>query len=103
MPLVLLPVSPPLSQALLPVNPAADSMSFEITLGDNPPDTIIIRYTRHTGFISPECGCVSFAEIQGEPKITKNTIKYTEVTSMRSRTVTYRQGIQNEENIRFYY
>ena len=92
-----------LSQVMLPVNPTADVMSFSIQNGDLPADTIIIRYTRHYGFISSECGCVTYAEIQEEPEITDYSITQMVVTNPNVSTVSYRQGVFNEENIRIYY
>ena len=93
-----------LSQVMLPVNPAADFMSFSIIRNDTlPADTIKIHYIRYNGFISSECGCVTFAEIQGEPERTENTITDVVVTSHKVTTVSYRQQVVNEENIRIYY
>jgi len=91
------------SQALLPINPMADTMSFSFKNDTLPADTIIFRYLRHTGFISPECGCASFAEIQGEPERTGNTIINLVVTNPSVGVVSYRQGVRNAENIRIYY
>jgi len=106
------------SQALLPINPAADVMSFSIQNGDAPADIIFFHYTRHPRFVSPECGCVSYAEIQSvevrrseiqndnetetENEIT-STIIHWEITNPNVTTVTYRQAIINAENIRIYY
>ena len=90
-------------QLLLPVNPTADSISFSIKNGALAADTIVIRYTRHIGFISSECGCAAFAEIQDEPQATKHSIKDIIVTNRKVTTVSYRQGVNNEENIRIYY
>ena len=92
-----------LSQVLLPVNPTADVMSFSIQNGDSPADTIIIHYIRHNGFISSVCGCVTYAEIQGEPERKGKTITHLEVANPNVATVSYRQGVNNEENIRIYY
>ena len=96
-----------LSQVMLPVNPVADVMSFSIipiirndTL---PADTLTIRYIRHNGFISSECGCVTLAEIQDEPERTKNAITNVVVTNHKVTTVSYRQQVINAENIRIYY
>ena len=94
------------SQVLLPVNPGSDEMSFSFELGELPADTIIFRYSRHAGFISAECGCASFAEIydaQLKGTEQEHTITHLEVTNPSVKTVTYRQGIINEENIRIYY
>ena len=93
------------SQLLLPVNSAADFMSFSINNANDTlsADTIIIRYNRHIGFISSECGCAIFAEIQGDPERTDNSIKNLVVTNRKVRTVSYRERIVNEENIRIYY
>ena len=92
-----------LSQVMLPVNPTADVMSFSVENGDLPADTITIHYTRHNGFISSECGCVTYAEIQGDPERTENSISHLEVANPNVTTVSYRQGVINEENIRIYY
>ena len=92
-----------LSQVLLPVNPSADIMSFSIKNDTLPADTIIIHYNRHYGFISPECGCVTYAEILEEPEITRNSVTDLEVANPNVTTVSYRQGVFNAENIRIYY
>jgi len=91
------------TQVLLPVNPTADSISFSIKNNALPADTITIRYTRHNGFISPVCGCVTYAEIEGEPESTYHSITNIVVTNPNAATVSYRQGVVNEENIRIYY
>jgi len=90
-------------QVKLPVNPASDTMSFSIQNNDLPADTLIIYYTRQNGFISPQCGCVNFAELSDETEITENSITLMEVTSHKVNTVSYRQGVINEENIRIHY
>ena len=92
-----------LKQVLLPVNPTADFMSFSIKKDTFPADTLIIRYNRHIGFISTQCGCVTFAEIEGEPERTNHTIVDMVVTKPNVTTVSYRQGVVNAENIRIYY
>ena len=93
-----------LSQALLPVNPATDFMSFSIIRNDTlPADTIKFNYIRNIGFISSECGCVTYAEIQGDPERTENTISDVVVTNHKVTTVSYRQQVVNAENIRIYY
>ena len=91
------------SQVMLPVNPSADFMGFTFKNDTLPADTIIIRYIRHNGFISSECGCVTYAEIQGEPERTDNTIMNLVVINPDVTTVSHRQGVINEENIRIYY
>jgi len=91
------------SQVLLPVNPIADFISFSVKNDTFPADTIIINYVRHNGFISSECGCVTYAEIQKDPERTENTITHMEVINPNVATVSYRQGVINEENIRIYY
>ena len=96
------------SQVMLPVNPSADSMRFSIEYNDLPADTIIIHYVRYNGFISSECGCVTFAELQeveieGATERTDHAIVQLEVTKPHVSTVSYRQGVINEENIRIYY
>ena len=93
----------PYDQILLPVNPSADMMRFSIKNDTFPPDTVIIRYTRHVGFVSSKCGCVTYAEIQEETKSTNNTITEMVVTNPSVSTVSYRQGVINAENIRIYY
>jgi len=92
-----------LLQVLLPVNPSADIMSFSIKNDTFPADTIIIQYTRHNGFISSECGCVTYAEIQETPEMTENFFKRLDVANPNVTTVSYRQGVINAENIRIYY
>ena len=91
------------SQVMLPVNPSADIMSFSIKNDTLPADTIIIKYTRRTGFISSECGCVTYAEIQEDPERTNNTITDMVVTNHNVTTVSYRDRVINAENIRIYY
>ena len=91
------------SQVMLPVNPSADMMRFSIKNDTFPPDTITIRYTRRNGFVSSECGCVTYAEIQGEPERTEYAIKRMDVVNPNVTTVSYRQGVINAENIRIYY
>ena len=91
-------------QVKLPVNPLSDFMSYAIIKNDTlPVDTIIIKYIRHHGFISPQCGCATFAEILDESGITENTILRMEITNPNVNTVSYRQGVINEENIRIDY
>ena len=92
-----------ISQALLPVNPVADSMSFILKKGEEPADTLIIRYIRHNGFISPECGCATYAEIKEETEITGNTFTDMVIVNPNATTVTYRQGVKNAENIKIYH
>jgi len=92
------------SQVLLPVNPAANFMSFSINANDTlPADTIVIRYIRHTGLVSPECGCVTHGEILEEPEITSHSIRHMLLVNRKATTVSYRQGVINAENIRIYY
>jgi len=90
-------------QALLPLNPTADSVSFSIKNGTMNADTIVIRYTRHTGLVSPECGCVTHGEIYEEPKNTGHSISRMVLVNRSATTVSYRQGVINAENIRIYY
>jgi len=90
-------------QVKLPVNPSSDTMSFSIQNNELPADTIIIYYTRQNGFISPQCGCVTYAEISDETEITENTVILMEVANHKVTTVSYRQGVINEENIRIHY
>ena len=94
---------PTSAQVLLPINPTADMMSFSIQNDESPADTIIIHYSRHNGFISAQCGCVTYAEIQGEPERTNHSIMGMVVTNPNVTTVSYRQGVVNAENIRIYY
>jgi len=91
------------SQVLLPVNPAADIMSFSIKNDTFPADTVIINYIRQYGFISPKCGCVTYAEIQGEPEKKGKTMTQMVVTNPNVTTVSYREKVDNAENIRIYY
>jgi len=90
-------------QVKLPVNPSSDMMSFSIINSELPADTIVIHYTRQNGFISPHCGCVTFAEISDSTAITENTITGMEITNRKVNTVSYRQRVINEENIRIDY
>ena len=91
------------SQVMLPINPSSDIMSFSIKSDTLPADTIIIRYTRRNGFISSECGCVTYAEILDEPERTENTMTDAVVTNHNVTTVSYRDKVINAENIRIYY
>jgi hypothetical protein len=91
------------SQVMLPVNPSADMMSFAVRNDTLDIDTVTIRYTRRNGFISSECGCVTYAEIQGVPELKQHSITRTEVVNPNVSTVSYRQGVINAENIRIYY
>ena len=91
------------SQVMLPVNPSVDIMSFSIKNDTLPADTIIIKYTRRTGFISSECGCVTYAEIKEELERTSNTMTNMVVTNHNVTTVSYRDKVINAENIRIYY
>jgi len=91
------------SQVLLPLNPAADMMRFSIKNDTLRADTITFHYIRHNGFISSECGCVTFADIQDEPETTLHSLTHVEVINRKVNTVSYRQGVFNEENIRIYY
>ena len=90
-------------QVLLPINPIADFMRFTIKNDTLRADTITFHYTRHNGFISSECGCVTYAEIQDEPQRTEHSMTRLDVVNRKINTVSYRQGVFNEENIRIYY
>ena len=90
-------------QVLLPVNPAANLMSFSIKKDTLPADTIFIHYIRNAGFISPQCGCVTFAEIQDNTEWTENSISRVDMINPKVTTVNYRQGIINAENIKIYF
>lgn len=91
------------AQILLPVNPVLDSMRFVIINNGLPADTIRLNYVRHNGFISPKCGCTTYAEIQERSGITGHSIVRMEIVSPHATTVSYRQGVINAENIRIYY
>ena len=89
---------------LLPINPEAGEMIFSIERQGMDADTIIFRYTPRVGFISTECGCVVYAQIhENQLEWTRHAIVEIEVTNPNAGTVVYRQGIENEENIRIYY
>ena len=95
-------------QVLLPINPGVDEMKFSVEKDDAPADTIVFRYTLHPGFISVECGCAGFAQLHeaildSVDEDTEHTIKELEITDPSVRTVSYRQGVYNDENIRIYY
>lgn len=91
------------AQIMLPVNPNADSIRFSLKNGEQIADTITIRYVRHNGFVSPECGCVTHAEIQEVSQATTHAVDSIKVVSPHAGTVSYRQSIVNAENIRIYY
>ena len=90
-------------QVLLPVNPVADVMSFSFKNDALLADTIVIRYIRHTGLVSPKCGCVTHAEIVEDPESTGNSISRVVVVKRKATTVSYRDRDFNAENIRIYY
>jgi len=95
-------------QVKLPVNPTSDFMSFSIQYDPFPADTLIIRYVRNVGFISSQCGCATFADIQEVemqelPEGTNHIIRQVKMTNPSVTTVTYRQGFLNAENIKIYY
>ena len=92
-----------LSQVLLPVNPSSNFMSFTIKNDTFPVDTVIIRYSRFNGFISSQCGCVTYADLHSAPESTSNTITHLILTNPNVSTVSYREGVFNAENIRIYY
>ena len=95
-------------QVTLPVNPTSDFMSFSIKNDTLPADTLIIHYIRHNGFISPQCGCAAYAEIQKvemreTPEGTYYTIKNFTTVNPNVTTVSYRQGLIHAENISIHY
>ncbi|MDR2036424.1 MAG: hypothetical protein LBQ60_00720 [Bacteroidales bacterium] len=87
---------------LCPLNPGADLTKYIFT-NDTITDTIIISYTRHTGFVSSECGCVNYSSIEIDPNTIFNSIKKIEITNPTVGPVSYRPDVINEENIRIYY
>lgn len=91
-----------LSSALCPLNPAGDTTKYIFQNDTNGIDTVTFIYTRHNGFISSECGCVSFAEI-ASVDTTTHAIRNIKITNPSVTTVSYRQGVINAENIRIYY
>ena len=91
-----------LSSALCPLNPAADVTGYVFMNDTVGIDTVIIRYTRHNGFISSECGCAVFAEIT-DVETTNHAVREVRLTNPSVTTVSYRQGVINAENIRIYY
>jgi len=98
-------------QVLLPLDPNSDEMKFLFVYTDfseDSPmeysaDTIVFRYNRHTAFISSECGCVTMGKIDGIPEATENRITDVVVVRPNIKTVSYRQGVINDENIKIYY
>lgn len=95
-----------LKTALCPLNPGSDVMEYAIVLPKNDTvdiiDLITITYTRSNGFISSECGCVTYGDIS-EIIHTTDSIKRIELINPRIGTVSYRQNVANAENIRIYY
>ena len=91
------------SQVLLPINPTENFMSFSIEFDGLPADTIIFHYSRHNGFVSSECGCVTHAELSDDSARTENSIRRMVISNRKVTTVSYRRGIVNEENVRIYY
>ncbi len=94
-----------LSSALCPLNPGSDATTFLFSkLVENAKvvDTVTITYSRHPGFISSECGCVTYSEIQ-EIKTTNHSISSISITNPSVSTVSYRPQVINGENIRIYY
>jgi len=98
-------------QVLLPLDPNSDKMKFlfeynifsEGAPEEYSTDTIVFHYSRHNAFISAECGCVTMGILDGLPESTKNEIQKIEVVRPKIKTVSYRQGVINEENIKIYY
>ena len=98
-------------QVLLPLNPNSDEMKFIFIyseFSEDPPvefsaDTIVFRYSRHNAFISAECGCVTMGKINEEPETTVNRIQRVVVARQNIKTVSYREGVINDENIKIYY
>ncbi|MDR1865475.1 MAG: hypothetical protein LBR08_07890 [Bacteroidales bacterium] len=90
-----------LSVALCPLNPGADVTVYIFT-EDAGADTVTIEYTRHTGFISSECGCINLADITGV-RYTTNIIREIAVVHPGVGKVSYRNNVVNAENIRIYY
>ncbi|MDR1673323.1 MAG: hypothetical protein LBS09_07700 [Bacteroidales bacterium] len=99
-----------LQSALLPLKPDADTTAYiirtsmvaanDVTVTET--DTLIIVYTRHTGFISSECGCAGFAEITIAYAAGRRIIDSVTVSNPNVRTVSYRSQVINAENIRLY-
>ena len=87
---------------LCPLNPGTDFTQY-IFVNDTITDTIHISYTRQTGFISSECGCVNYLSIEIDPNTVFNAIKKIEITNPTVGPVSYRPDVVNEENIRIYY
>jgi hypothetical protein len=92
-----------LKTLLLPLNPAVDSTGYVIVNDTIAIDTIIIRYTRHPGFISSECGCVTYSNITDDIGKTNHSIKEITITNRGVTTVSYRENVVNAENIGIYY
>ena len=98
-------------QVLLPLDPNSDKMKFlfeyNIFSAEAPEeystDTIVFFYSRHNAFISAECGCVTMGILDDTPESTINEIQKFEVVRPKIKTVSYRQGVINEENIKIYY
>jgi hypothetical protein len=91
-----------LSSALFPLNPNADVTGYVITNDTVAVDTITVTYARHNGFISSECGCVTYSDIS-EIKTTNHSIREIKITNAGVSTVSYRENVINAENIRIYY
>ncbi len=89
--------------ALCPLNPTVDVTGYVITNDSIIADTIIISYTRHNGFISSECGCVTYSDITDVKLTTNHSIKEIKITNPSVTTVSYRANVINAENIGIYY
>lgn len=85
-----------LTTALIPLNPATDSVEYMIRI-NGVTDTIRLNYTSYYHFISKECGFTYYHDL------TSDSIRHT-YYGIDSVTITRRNiTIANEENLRIYY
>ncbi|MDR2848865.1 MAG: hypothetical protein LBV39_07165 [Bacteroidales bacterium] len=88
-----------LQTALCPLNPGADTTAYIISIGEMT-DTLTVFYTTTPSFISSECGCVAFAEINDIQQTTELRI---DIVNPSVGQVSYRNNVINAENIRIFY
>ena len=97
------------STVLCQLNPGSDTSRIIFQYRDEKPDTLIFTYTRDVGFISSECGCVTYYNLldieylKKSPDSVSNTIDSIRIVNPDISTVSYRENVINPENIRIYY
>jgi hypothetical protein len=89
-----------LDPAMIPLNPATDSVSFLIKI-NGIADTMTIFYSSYYHFLSKECGFTYYHDLK--PNFASDTIVYTRnaIDSIYINKIVI--TTENEENIRIYY